>query len=118
MEEAERLCHRIGVMDEGRLVAEGTRQELVEGIGAPDTVTVVVAQGAETLAGVYANLPGVERTEVVGAGVELVATRGRTLLRALLDGAEKAGVVVDGIEVNQPDLETVFLSLTGKALRD
>jgi ABC-2 type transport system ATP-binding protein len=118
MEEAERLCDRIGVMDEGRLVAEGTPNELVESIGVADKVRVVVSSGRDSLAAELGRLRGAESVECNDDGIELLAAHGRTLLRDVLDAAERVGVVVDGVEVIRPDLEVVFLKLTGKALRD
>jgi ABC-2 type transport system ATP-binding protein len=118
MEEAERLCDRIGVMDEGRLIAEGTRDELVDGIGVADKVRIAVTSGHAALAKELGALRGAANVEAVEDGVELLATHGQAVLRDVLDAAERAGVVVDGIEVTRPDLEVVFLKLTGKALRD
>ena len=118
MEEAERLCDRVGVIDEGRLVAEGTRRELVAQVGGRDRVKVTVAVGAPALAEKLRGAAGVDQVEVVEGGLEVLAAEGRRVLRTVVEAADAVGVEVDGIELVQLDLEAVFLHLTGKALRD
>jgi ABC-2 type transport system ATP-binding protein len=94
MEEAERLCDRIGIIDEGRIQAEGTRRELVELIGGRDRVTLVAGK------------------------IEILVTEARSILPAILSTATAEGATIRSVEVVEPDLEAVFLHLTGKALRD
>ena len=118
MEEAERLCDRVGVIDEGRLVAEGTRRELVAQVGGRDRVRVSMVGNATELADRLRSAEGIEQVEVHEGGLEVLAGEGRRVLRTVVDAADALGVEVDGIEVVQLDLEAVFLHLTGKALRD
>jgi len=118
MEEAERLCDRVGVIDEGRLVAEGTRRELVAQVGGRDRVRVSTAGNTAELAARLRTCEGIEQVEIHEGGIELLATEGRRVLRTVVEAADAVGVEVDGIEVVQLDLEAVFLHLTGKALRD
>ena len=118
MEEAERLCDRVGVIDEGRLVAEGTRRELVAQVGGRDRVRVSAAGNASELATRLRSREGIEQVELHEGGIELLATEGRRVLRTVVEEADAVGVEIDGIEVVQLDLEAVFLHLTGKALRD
>jgi ABC-2 type transport system ATP-binding protein len=117
MEEAERLCDRLGVIDEGRLVAEGTRRELVDKIGQRDRVRVTVSGDPTAL---VARCRALGDLDVVAAGdtIEILAAEGRGLLAPVLHAAEATGTDISGIEVIEPDLEAVFLHLTGKALRD
>ena len=119
MEEAERLCDRVGIIDQGRLIAEGTRRELVAKIGERDRIELAAAGDLVGLAaGSRRTLDGVDEATVVAGGLHLVARDGRRLLPKLLELAEAAGVEVTSVEVVEPDLEAVFLHLTGKALRD
>ena len=118
MEEAERLCDRVGIIDQGRLVAEGTRRELVATVGERDRIELAATGDLAGLAGVAARLDGVDEAGVVAGGVHLVARDGRQLLPRLLEAAEHAGAEVTSVELVEPDLEAVFLHLTGKALRD
>jgi ABC-2 type transport system ATP-binding protein len=118
MEEAERLCDRVGIIDQGRLIAEGTRRELVARIGERDRIELAATGDLGRLTEVAARLEGVDEATVVAGGVHLVGRDGRRLLPRLLEAAEGAGVEVASVEVVEPDLEAVFLHLTGKALRD
>jgi linearmycin/streptolysin S transport system ATP-binding protein len=118
MEEAERLCDRVGIIDEGRIRAEGTRRELVALLGAKDHVSMA---GGGDLAAATDALRAFDRVADATpreGGLDLVVTEARTLLPALLAAAADAGMVVRSVEVVEPDLEAVFLHLTGKALRD
>jgi ABC-2 type transport system ATP-binding protein len=118
MEEAERLCDRVGIIDQGRLIAEGTRRELVARVGERDRIELAATGDLAALATVAARLEGVDEASVVAGGVHLVARDGRRLLPRLLEAAEHAGAEVASVELVEPDLEAVFLHLTGKALRD
>jgi ABC-2 type transport system ATP-binding protein len=118
MEEAERLCDRVGIIDQGRLVAEGTRRELVARVGERDRIELAATGDLAGLAAVAARVDGVDEASVVGGGVHLVARDGRRLLPRLLEAAEHSGAEVTSVELVEPDLEAVFLHLTGKALRD
>jgi ABC-2 type transport system ATP-binding protein len=118
MEEAERLCDRVGIIDQGRLIAEGTRRELVAQVGERDRIELAAGGNLVALAAGCKRVLGVDEATVVAGGLHLVARDGRRLLPKLLEMAETAGVEVTSVEVVEPDLEAVFLHLTGKALRD
>jgi len=118
MEEAERLCQRVGIIDHGRLIAEGTRRELVESTGALDRVRVVATGALAAYAEAAGSVPGVSLAVAFDDRVEIEAGAGRRLLRPLLDLADDKGLDVVSVEVSEPDLESVFLSLTGRELRD
>jgi len=118
MEEAERVCARIGIIDHGRLIAEGTRRELVASLGAQDRIDLSATGDLEKLAEVSRAVPGVTSAAVADHAVHLVAADGRHLLPALLEAAEATQVSVTSVDVAEPDLEAVFLNLTGTALRE
>ncbi len=118
MEEAERLCDRVAIIDEGRVVAEGTRRELVAQIGAVDRLWVTATGDLDRFAGACRRLDGVSAVTVADGAVEVLAPAAAAVLAAVVDAAHSAGVTVLGLEVREPDLEAVFLHLTGKALRD
>jgi ABC-2 type transport system ATP-binding protein len=125
MEEAERLCDRIGIIDEGRLVAEGTRAELVRSVGEHARLRVTgtgplaeLAAGAERLDGVHAATVGQAGEEDSTGAVDLVVDDAGRALGPVVEVAERSGISISGVEVVEPDLESVFLDLTGKALRD
>ncbi|KRE82043.1 ABC transporter ATP-binding protein [Arthrobacter sp. Soil763] len=118
MEEAERLCDRIAIIDEGRIQAEGTRDELITLTGGVDRINLrgggSMARAAEALRA----LPAVRRVDSDGTGLLLTVSDGPTALAGIVTGAGHAGMSVTSVEVVRPDLESVFLHLTGKALRD
>ncbi len=118
MEEVERLCRRIGIVDGGRLIAEGTRHELIERLDRADRVELDVRDHEERLATAAAELDGVTHATHGPGTVSLVARAGRRLLPALLERAARVGAEVASVQVIEPDLEAVFLHLTGRALRD
>jgi ABC-2 type transport system ATP-binding protein len=118
MEEAERLCDRIGIIDAGRILAEGTRRELVALIGQLDRVTLTATGSMAQAVTALAALDGVETASAADGLIEITAESARTLLPGIITTAAEAGAVVSSVEVREPDLEAVFLHLTGRALRD
>jgi len=118
MEEAERLCDRVGIIDQGVLVAEGTRRELVATVGQSDTVTLVgtgdLAAGAEAVR----RVDGVRDVAVVDGSMTMLVHGAASILPALMSRVADAGVSITGVDIEEPNLEAVFLHLTGKALRD
>jgi ABC-2 type transport system ATP-binding protein len=118
MEEAERLCHRVAIIDEGRIRAEGTRRELTALVGQHDRIRLP-ASGDLVAAGAAAGrIDGVIQAAVGDGFIELLVVEARGLLPGLLAAVADAGGIVKGVDVVEPDLEAVFLHLTGKALRD
>jgi ABC-2 type transport system ATP-binding protein len=118
MEEAERLCDRVGIIDHGRLIAEGTSKELVSLVGERDRVHLSAAGDLTKAATALAAAPWVRQASASGDGIELVVDGARENLPAILSNAAAAGAAVRSVEVTEPDLEAVFLHLTGRALRD
>ncbi len=118
MEEAERLCDRVGIIDEGRLIAEGTRRELIDQVGEHARIRLDGTGALGDLARRCGELEAVVSATPSAGSVDLVVTDTAAVLAPLVQAAERAGVEVTAIDVAEPDLESVFLHLTGKALRD
>lgn len=118
MEEAERLCDRIGIIDRGQLVAEGTRRELVATVGEQDLVRLEIAGDATVAADACADLPAVGTADAEDGAVVCLVDGAAATLPRLLEIVASTGASVTGVEVREPDLEDVFLHLTGRALRD
>ncbi len=118
MEEAERVCDRVGIIDEGKLVAEGTRRELVALVGKRDRIHLAASGDLRAAGAAASRMEPVSETSVTSESIELIASGGRTLLPTLLATVHDAGATVSSVDVIEPDLEAVFLHLTGKALRD
>ncbi len=118
MEEAERLCDRIAIIDAGRIVADGTRRQLIDRLGHGDRIAVTGDGPLDPFASACRLLPGVSAVEPVDGGIAVQAANGAAVLAGVVSAAQRSGVSIQGIEVVEPDLEDVFLRLTGKGLRD
>ena len=118
MEEAERLCTRVGIIDEGRIIAEGTRRELVALVGGLDKVSLAASGDIRAAAAEVRTLDGVREVTPHEGGLDILVVEARRLLPRILEAVSRDGVSVRSVEVVEPDLEAVFLHLTGKALRD
>ncbi len=118
MEEAERLCNRIGIIDEGHLMAEGTRAQLVDQVGEQDHVDLKLAGHALAIASALEGVAGVMKATDSADGVSLIVDRAEKRLPDIVAAAVAAGATLSAVEVKQANLESVFLHLTGRALRD
>jgi linearmycin/streptolysin S transport system ATP-binding protein len=117
MEEAERLCDRVGIIDQGTIKAEGTRRELVALVGEHDRISLTASGDTTGAADAALGLDGVTSASATDGRIEVVAADAGALLSDLL-ATVAARAHVSAVEVVQPNLESVFLHLTGKALRD
>ncbi len=118
MEEVERLCERVGIIDHGRMIAEGTRRDLLAELGEADRVDLVVEGEAERVAEACREITGVVDAAVADREVTLLVRHGRARLAEVVATIASAGATLTSVELVEPDLEAVFLALTGRALRD
>jgi ABC-2 type transport system ATP-binding protein len=119
MEEADQLCDRVAIMDHGKILALDTPAALKQSVGADTIVTVKAGGDPEALAAKLAqDLPEVTRTRTVDGGVELHVKNAERLVPRVVDAAEGGDFEVVDLSVSEPSLETVFINLTGKELRE
>ncbi|MCA9892942.1 MAG: ABC transporter ATP-binding protein [Anaerolineae bacterium] len=137
MEEAQELSDRVGIIDHGEIIALGTQGELTQQVGEEDRLTIGVDTGSvpdELLEAIKSQVEGVtsaefqvpivpengngEEAEIGNGKIQVLAKRGRKALPRILNLIEEHAVEVNSVEVREPDLEAVFLHLTGRALRD
>jgi ABC-2 type transport system ATP-binding protein len=121
MEEAEELSHRIGIIDHGQLIAEGTLGELTRTVGENDTIRLDVDAGQASLDScvkLLAALPLVSHAAAEDQHLILQTQDTRALLPEALSTLADNGARVHALEIQEPNLEAVFLHLTGRALRD
>src|SRR5271166_6434915 len=119
MEEADELCDRVAIMDHGRILALDTPAALKQSVGADTIVTVKAGGEADALASrLSQELPEVTRTRTIEGGVELHVQGVERLVPRVVAAAESGGFEVVDLSVAEPSRETVFISLTGKELRD
>jgi ABC-2 type transport system ATP-binding protein len=119
MEEADQLCDRLAIMDHGKILALGTPAELKQGVEADTIVTVKADGDPDALAATFTqHVEGVTRTRPIEGGVELHIKGGDRLVPRIVAAAEAGGFSLADLSVAEPTLETVFIGLTGKDLRD
>ncbi|MFO0723923.1 MAG: ABC transporter ATP-binding protein [Myxococcota bacterium] len=116
MEEAERLCDRIGVVDHGKLIALGTPEELVQRLEAPALVEVSV--GSEIAIDRWSALPGVKSARKHEELVMLTTADPAALLPTIMRWLEAEKIELKSVSTRKATLEDVFLHLTGRGLRD
>src|SRR5580700_8041863 len=119
MEEADRLCQRVAIMDHGRILALDTPKALKQSIGADTIVTVKTTGDPARLAELLAqDVEGVTRTRTNDDKIELHMQGADRLVPRIVLAAEREGFDLSDVSIAEPTLETVFISLTGKDLRD
>ena len=119
MEEADRLCQQVAIMDHGKILALDTPAALKQSIGADTIVTVKAGGDTGRLARSLAqDVPGVTRTRQVDGGVELHVQGADRIVPRVVMSAERDGFDLVDVSVSEPSLETVFINLTGKELRE
>jgi ABC-2 type transport system ATP-binding protein len=119
MEEADRLCDRVAIMDHGKILALDTPAALKQSIGADTVVTLRASGDPERLAEVLTReVAGVTRTRPADGGLQLHVQGSERLVPRIVDAAEHAGFDLIDLSIAEPTLETVFINLTGKELRE
>ena len=119
MEEADQLCDRLAIIDHGRLLALGAPDELKATTGADTIVTVVARVDVlDRLAGVLAAVDGVQQAVRVDEQVVAQVRGPDGIVPRVFAAAEAAGIAITDVSVAEPSLETVFINLTGKDLRE
>ncbi len=121
MEEADELSHRVGIVDHGELIAVGKQGELIQKVGEKDVILLNMGEHAESVLEVVRRVPGIDGATFEdgdGGKLRLLAGRGRQALPGVIKAIDDAGCLPQSIEIIEPNLEAVFLHLTGRALRD
>jgi ABC-2 type transport system ATP-binding protein len=119
MEEADQLCQRVAIMDHGKILALDTPAALKQSIDADTVVTVKAAGDMSELAGLLArDVDGVTRIREADGSVQLHVQGSDRLVPRIVAAAERGGFDLVDLSISPPSLETVFINLTGKELRD
>ena len=116
MEEADRLCDRIGIVDRGKLLALDTPARLKERAPGGTLIELQLDADAQKLVPAVTALDGVLRAEAQGSVLRAYSERGGRIISPLIQLVEDAGVHVRNIGLTEPSLETLFVSLTGRKL--
>jgi ABC-2 type transport system ATP-binding protein len=120
MEEAEELSDRVGIIDHGELIALGTQAELTRQVGENETLILHIGEDedSEALAKLLKGIPGVLQATATDHEVSVIARQAEEILAPVVAKANERGIKIHSMDIREPNLEAVFLHLTGRALRD
>ena len=117
MDEAERLCDRVAVVDHGKVIALGSPRELILGLGGEHVIELALEGDAPDHT-TFADLPGIQSTGHEGEHLRFTVSELHVSLPALLDRLDAAGTTLTNLTTRHASLEDVFVALTGRNLRD
>jgi ABC-2 type transport system ATP-binding protein len=120
MEEAEELSHRVGIVDQGKMIAIGTQKELTQVVGENETLRLHTGENVDVkpLLDALQGLPQVIHVSASDGMVVLIVPEADDALPPVLGKADRLGYKIRSVDIQEPNLEAVFLKLTGRALRD
>jgi ABC-2 type transport system ATP-binding protein len=117
MEEAQRLCHRVGIVDQGKMIALDTPSALIRSLGGGIVLLGVAEEQGEALVEQVTQLPAVKAATRTDGQIKIETHRVQEALMGALDLANRLDTRLTSLEILEPNLESVFLHLTGKKLR-
>jgi len=118
MEEAQELSDHIAIMDQGKVIACGTHSELVKVVGELDRINLTLNAESEKIIADWQATAGIHRVYAEDGHLTVLAEDSNQILPRLFESASRAKMRITSVEIQEPNLEAVFLHLTGKALRE
>ena len=120
MEEAAELSNRVGIIDHGELIALGTQDELTKQVGQAETLILHIGENEDpdALAKAVSSVEGVQKADVTNNEVSIITSDAKDILAGVVGKANERGIKIRSMDIREPNLEAVFLHLTGRALRD
>ena len=120
MEEAEELSDRVGIIDHGELIAIGTQKELTKQVGETETLMLHIGENEdpEALVTAFKGINGVIEANAINHEISVITHSAADVMAPVVTKANERGIKIHSIDIREPNLEAVFLHLTGRALRD
>ncbi|MBA7662942.1 Linearmycin resistance ATP-binding protein LnrL [subsurface metagenome] len=118
MEEVEMLCNRIAIMDEGKIIAMGTKGELRLLVGGKDIIRIDATDIHPRTSESLDMIDDVDKIKIIENQIEILSDYGRRVLSSVISKLNELDVKINSVKVQEPDLESVFIHLTGKSLRE
>jgi len=118
MEEAQELSNHIGIMDHGKMIACGTHDELVKLVGGQTRIDLTLNTEAEAVMATWQAIEGVKKVFAEDGLVTVLVDDSNLVLPRLFESATQHSARITSVDIREPNLEAVFLHLTGRALRD
>lgn len=120
MEEAEELSDRVGIIDHGELIAIGTQKELTKQVGETETLALHIGENEDpdALIASFKGIKGVLEAKAINNEISVITPSAADVLASVVSKANERGIKIHSIDIREPNLEAVFLHLTGRALRD
>ena len=120
MEEAEELSNRVGIIDHGELIAIGTQKELTKQVGETETLILHIGENEdpEALVTAFKDIKGVLEANAIDHEISVITPSAADVMAPVVTKANERGIKIHSIDIREPNLEAVFLHLTGRALRD
>jgi ABC-2 type transport system ATP-binding protein len=118
MEEVEELCTRIAIVDQGRVIAQGSKEELKSLVSSEERILMEVSSVNFTIVEGIKNIQNIRECTANGNQLEIVGKKGEQNVSRIIQIISEAGIDILSLNVEKPSLESVFLTLTGRSLRD
>lgn len=118
MEEVEEICTRIAIVDHGRVIAQGTKEELTSLISAEEKLVLELSSVNYTMVEQIKKIQSVRESVAKGNQLEVIGKKGQQLVSRVIHAVTEAETEILSLNVEKPSLEAVFLTLTGRSLRD
>lgn len=118
MEEVEQLCKRVYIMDHGKIIAAGTKEELISILSNENKIQIQLDRPSDAFIDAIKGIKDIHHVEASEESISFITPKGSNILGRLVREAEKAGTELINYQLDTPSLEDVFLHLTGRTLRD
>ncbi|ETI66870.1 ABC transporter ATP-binding protein [Neobacillus vireti] len=118
MEEVEEICTRVAIVDHGRVIAQGTKEELTAFVSTEEKLVIELSSVTYTVVEQIKSISSIRECSIKGTSLEVIGKKGEHNVSRVINLLSEAGIEILSLNVEKPSLEAVFLTLTGRSLRD